>query len=42
MYVGLGQEKLVCVHGDDGICHPVEQCGLLMCLQQSLYNNGTL
>ncbi len=29
MYVGLSQNKLF-VQGDEGTCHPVQQCGPLM------------
>lgn len=31
MYVGLSQNKLECVHGNEGTGHPLQQCGSLMC-----------
>ena len=35
VYLGLSQNKLqcvcVCVHGDEGACHSVQQCDSVMC-----------
>lgn len=31
IYVGLSQNKLQCVHGNEGTRLPGQQCGSLMC-----------